>query len=558
MKSGYASFFNVPTRHHSRKFSKGFTIVELLVVIVVIGVLAAIIITSYNGVQEKAIVASLKFDLSNASRKLKMYYIENSAYPNSITDCPVPAAGNMCIKPTSNNTFSSYTVSNTTNPTFTVTASNGGRIYKITNDTNPIAVNSAPLAPVADWIATTQGNHYGNFYDLIGKSFATVNRSTTKTIYDPLLKKIYDVPANYLAINPRSDDKSGSEAVIEEARTNYVTRSYFNSDSNSDGLTDNWYEYKTASGTVTYSRPADAVYGTNSQRAQFTSVSDSNKAWQIASGSLSGVFSPGETAVGSIYMKGSATGCQVKLYVQANNSSGAYIAITGPSITLTNEWQRFSYAYSNLPAGTSQVLIVPYVAAIDTGDSFDVYMSAAQIEKGTFPTSYIPTTSSAVTRNADLVSIPVTNWSANTGTFATVVGQTAVGAYLPRIFDWTANSAEQIYWVRGVAGASSIAIVNANSINYQASVTSTSGYDTLIFSYSVGSKLAQYLNGGSKSESASVQAAASSSLPSGAFLGNGGGSNRAFNGSIARFIVYSSALSDSDAVSVTNAIKDGL
>jgi general secretion pathway protein G len=36
------------------KNEKGFTIVELLIVIVVIGILAAIVIVAYNGVQNKA------------------------------------------------------------------------------------------------------------------------------------------------------------------------------------------------------------------------------------------------------------------------------------------------------------------------------------------------------------------------------------------------------------------------------------------------------------------------------------------------------------------------
>jgi prepilin-type N-terminal cleavage/methylation domain-containing protein len=36
------------------KASKGFTIVELLIVIVVIGILAALVVTTYNGIQQKA------------------------------------------------------------------------------------------------------------------------------------------------------------------------------------------------------------------------------------------------------------------------------------------------------------------------------------------------------------------------------------------------------------------------------------------------------------------------------------------------------------------------
>ena len=40
------------------KASRGFTIVELLIVIVVIGILASIVIVAFNGIQERARIAS--------------------------------------------------------------------------------------------------------------------------------------------------------------------------------------------------------------------------------------------------------------------------------------------------------------------------------------------------------------------------------------------------------------------------------------------------------------------------------------------------------------------
>ena len=46
------------------KFSQGFTIVELLIVIVVIGILAALIIASYNGIQDRAATVKRDSDLS--------------------------------------------------------------------------------------------------------------------------------------------------------------------------------------------------------------------------------------------------------------------------------------------------------------------------------------------------------------------------------------------------------------------------------------------------------------------------------------------------------------
>lgn len=63
---------NKKTLKHDNNTS-GFTIVELLIVIVIIGILATITIISYVGISTKATEATLKSDLANASKKLKLY-----------------------------------------------------------------------------------------------------------------------------------------------------------------------------------------------------------------------------------------------------------------------------------------------------------------------------------------------------------------------------------------------------------------------------------------------------------------------------------------------------
>ena len=61
--------------------NKGFTIVELLIVIVVIGILAAIVIVAFNGVQNSAKNASLQSDMKGLAKNLEAYKAINGQYP---------------------------------------------------------------------------------------------------------------------------------------------------------------------------------------------------------------------------------------------------------------------------------------------------------------------------------------------------------------------------------------------------------------------------------------------------------------------------------------------
>lgn len=58
--------------------NKGFTIVELLIVVVVIAILAAITIVAFNGIQDRAKSTALSSDASQAGKKLQQYAVLNN------------------------------------------------------------------------------------------------------------------------------------------------------------------------------------------------------------------------------------------------------------------------------------------------------------------------------------------------------------------------------------------------------------------------------------------------------------------------------------------------
>ncbi len=72
------SLMNIKTKEQS-----GFTIVELLIVVVVIAILAAITLVSFNNITNRANDSAAKETAANVQKKVELYNAENSAYPTT-------------------------------------------------------------------------------------------------------------------------------------------------------------------------------------------------------------------------------------------------------------------------------------------------------------------------------------------------------------------------------------------------------------------------------------------------------------------------------------------
>ena len=95
---------------------KAFTLVELLIVVIILGILAAVVIPQFSDASEDACLSSLTTNLQTMRGQIELYKIQQGAYP--------PAASFATLMTTSAGGFGPYLQAIPNNP-YTSTSTTG-------------------------------------------------------------------------------------------------------------------------------------------------------------------------------------------------------------------------------------------------------------------------------------------------------------------------------------------------------------------------------------------------------------------------------------------------
>ena len=344
--------------------------------------------------------------------------------------------------------------------------------------------------PAVAGSATYTGNGTSGIF-IWGAQLEAVTYQTTPGTYNGTTASAY--------YGPRFDYDPVTLApkglLIEEARTNLVTYS------------SNWANVAWAKTNITVTAAATASPDgtTNGQKLEATATAATAlNSTPVAVAATSATYSvyvkqgTGPTTANTFFLRNNTT-ATLLVGGTLNFATGVFsyiIGSTGATVTNAgNGWWRIQLtATTGITSGDALHGYVGWSGAVATAGDF-LYAYGAQLEAGSFATSYIPTVASQVTRSADVATMTGTNFSSwynqTAGTFVvsadTLYSNASDLATIRSVFtadNGTTSNLHRIYQYANIYGANTIAGgVNQSDISLSSIVVNTPA--KLAYAYAV-------------------------------------------------------------------------
>ena len=197
--------------------------------------------------------------------------------------------------------------------------------------------------------------------------------------------------------------------LLEGASTNYVVRT--DGTASGSGAWTGWSVIENAAGddvpTNVDIPELTSIASAKSQRVQYTGQSgDTDKYLLLMSTSTAvGSFVQNELATISLWAR-TQTGNVNTFRMELSERDAADVSLSSDRVsdmfTLTSSWRRYSFTATITHASCSRLrVLIGHRSLIDAGIAVDFEVYGVQVEKQAYPSSFIPTTTAALTRNAE-------------------------------------------------------------------------------------------------------------------------------------------------------------